>query len=771
MFFNPLFMQPVSEAGAQAVAKSNKLSNSKYLFSEIIKVFNESDPTQPGTVLPESTNVSATPDAFAFQATDISNGGAKIDFSQSKPVEEEANQNIFELITSMLLTNGAQIEQLQKEAGTVDQSKKDSGNEKEFVVQPENLLEILNQLLSVNTVTNYSSPAIATTGDVVLGESTKTEDLLSKAMQELKEKGAATIEVNKDGKIFQFTISKIDAVKLSDNKTVTGETNIKQSIDPLLSTTVPVENSINAGASLQPVTKEFANEVASVLTETAGTVKSEDMKNNTLLTGAAQTETLNGKVESATNEPQTNSSEYKIVVQVSENQTKSEVATEVTLNAVSKGTEAQQTTLNVVSFKSEVQPLHENELPYSPKFTIEGNKVNVAVEQSKIDPADINLLNVLAGTKDKLSVVSKPDNTKKVEAFVEGKVLTSEVKQPVELFKTLSHISQDQNIEEPVQNKNSEKTITGKPLVAQNEKEVSIKISDNLFQNKINSESTQTEPQTISKSTVRQGELEIQSTDAVQVLNEPLQAKTKQANGDKKNDQESLKTQTQKEAEQTVVKGVLPENESRLQSGDVQDQKTPGSDVNPEKEAKHSETKPLPGSEETKPTQIQNAASNNHQSEDLKISSTKEKIVSENFRLPETEKTVKGFELTKEISKLFESGTSQKVVLKLLPEALGKVRLTLEVGGEIIHAKAEVENESVKQILQTNTETLKQALSQNGLQLASFSVSLSGSDDKQQKANGQKKRTNNFGNKSKTEKLAFPEATRKLGYNTYEYLA
>ena len=764
MFFNPLFMQPVSEAGAQAVAKSSKLSNSKYLFSDIIKVFNESDPTQPGTVLPESTSVSATPDVFAFQATDISNGGATLNFDQSKPIAEDANQNIFELITSMLLANGSQIEQLPKETGTVDQSKKDSGEEKEFVVQPENLLGILNQLLSVNTVTDYSSPTIATTGNVVLGESTKTEDLLSKAMHALEEKGTATIEVNKDGKTFQFTISKTDAVKQSDNTTIIPETNIKQTIDPLLSTTVPVENFINADTPLEAVTKE----VASVVTEMAGTIKSEDMKSVTSLTGAAQTETQNGKVAVATNESQTNSSEYKIVVQVSENQAKSNVATEAALNAVSKGTEAQQTTLNLVSVKSEAQPSHENELPYSPKFTIEGNKVNVAVGQSKIDPADINLLNVLAGTKDKLSIVSKPDNNKKVETTVEGKALANEVKQPVELLKTLSHVPQDQNIEEPVQNKNSGKIITGKPLIAQNEKEVSIKISDSLFQNKINSESTQTEPQTISKSAVMQGEIEIQSIDAVQVLNEPLQVKTKQANGDKKNDQESLKTQTQKEAEQTAVKSVLPENKN---GSNVQDQKTPGSDVNSEKEAKHSETKPLPGSEETKPSQIQNAASNNHQSEDLKISSTKEKIVPENFRLPETEKTVKEFELTKEISKLFESGTSQKVVLKLLPEALGKVRLTLEVGGEIIHAKAEVENESVKQILQTNTETLKQTLSQNGLQLASFNVSLAGSDDKQQKANGQKKRTNNFGSKSKTEKLVLPEATRKLGYNTYEYLA
>jgi len=141
------------------------------------------------------------------------------------------------------------------------------------------------------------------------------------------------------------------------------------------------------------------------------------------------------------------------------------------------------------------------------------------------------------------------------------------------------------------------------------------------------------------------------------------------------------------------------------------------------------------------------------------------------IQLPDVEKTIKAFELNKEVTKILESGSTQKVVLKLLPESLGKVKVTLEVGGDVIHAKAEVENESVKQMLQTNTETLKQSLTENGLQLASFNVSLAASGEKHQKANGQKKKPAAAQLKGKIEKSVNEDAVKSYGYNTYEYLA
>ncbi len=954
MFFNPLFMQSVSEAGAQTVSKNNKLSNSKYLFSDIIKVFNESDPTLPAVVSPESTSVSAIADIFSFQTTDISNGSNSLNFQKPNIAEDNANQNIFELINKLLLTNGSQVKQSQGGNGLLDQAKENSGLEttsqpdgKEFVVQSENLLEILAQLFSANTAADFSSKTISTTGNVLLGENKNAEVLLSNAIKELEEKGVTTIELKNNGKSFQFTISKVDGINKGDDGAAGTTTAGVQSNDQLLNTVVPTENNIKENESTQPQSKETAPETSNVISEIVGTTKSENLKNKFPLTSVvekpeekssskvtsgtaengvnktaetisennpaiseyvsgnskgelqtnkvevksdkpelqsskvetksvkielqpneaelkinkaevqsdkselqsseAETKSIKielqpNKVELPTNKPELQTEkvglqsnkiepqiskvisgqlnensdaviraleiepaknglpksniEYKIVVQVQENLPENTEVNKETPGVKFQKTETQSASPKSVSSDGEVQSgiknlintqttnnvkqnlnsdfvqlSFENELPFSPKFSIAGNKVIVSAEQSKIDPSDINLLTALAHTKDKLDAVSKPESSNKTEANTAGKISISAVKQPIEQIKTASPLPQENSFEENIQSKNPERIINNNPGSLRNEKEVAIQKSDIIIQNKNNSESAQTEPQAASRFTLIQKGQSENISNAAPIVNEQLQMKNKQENDDKKVSSEIQKALAQKEAEKTAVKSILSENESRLPSGDVPEHQTSGNDLNFTKETKPSETKPLPGSEETKPAEIQNAASSNHQTSEVKISSAKEKILPESFQLPETEKTIKSFELTKEISKLFESGTSQKVVLKLLPEALGKVKLTLEVGGEIIHAKAEVETESVKQMLQTNTETLKQTLSQNGLQLASFNVSLSGSDEKQSKAYGQKKRANNFGDKVKIDKQILPVAIRKLGYNTYEYLA
>ncbi|MDP1993696.1 MAG: flagellar hook-length control protein FliK, partial [Ignavibacteria bacterium] len=305
-------------------------------------------------------------------------------------------------------------------------------------------------------------------------------------------------------------------------------------------------------------------------------------------------------------------------------------------------------------------------------------------------------------------------------------------------------------------------TVNGKAVTTEAGKEISFQKSVESVEQKGNDEIVQVKHHSAAQSLQMDGKQEAKVSNAAPVLNESLIAKSKTENDEKKNSPEVQKISSQNESEKPVVKTLL----SDKQSGADVHQHQPA-----QPEVKDDTAKTSPEVEETKPAEIQQNVSTNHQANETKNSLPKEKISSGNFQLPETEKTIKSFELSKEISKIIESGTSQKVVLRLLPEALGKVKLTLEVGGEIIHAKAEVENESVRQIIQTNTETLKQTLSQNGLQLASFNVSLAGSDEKQQKAHGQKKRSNSFTSKTKIEKSVLPEAARKLGYNTYEYLA
>ncbi|MFA6026648.1 MAG: hypothetical protein WC727_09455, partial [Ignavibacteriaceae bacterium] len=311
MFFNPLFMQSVSEAGAQTVSKNNKLSNSKYLFSDIIKVFNESDPTLPATVLPESTSVSAITDIFSFQTTDISNGSNNLNFQKPNIAEDNANQNIFELINKLLLTNGSQVKQSKEGNGLLDQVKENSGKDsamqsdgKEFVVQSENLLEILTQLFSANTAADFSSKTISTTGNVLLGENKNAEVLLSNAIKELEEKGVTTIELKNNGKSFQFTISKVDGINKGDDEATGTTTAGTQSIDQLLNTVVPTENNIKENESTQLQSKETNPETSTVISEVVGTTKSENLKNKFPLTSAAEKpeEKSSNKVTSGTAE-------------------------------------------------------------------------------------------------------------------------------------------------------------------------------------------------------------------------------------------------------------------------------------------------------------------------------------------------------------------------------------------------------------------------------------------------------------------------------------
>ncbi len=133
-------------------------------------------------------------------------------------------------------------------------------------------------------------------------------------------------------------------------------------------------------------------------------------------------------------------------------------------------------------------------------------------------------------------------------------------------------------------------------------------------------------------------------------------------------------------------------------------------------------------------------------------------------------KTVQASDLITEISHFIGQGQSKSIELKLKPEDLGKVKIALEVVDKVVHANIEVENESVKQMVQTNINNLKQSLSQNGLQLSNLSVSISGGEAKSNKSFVQKKRTNQTLYNKKIDTASDLVSSKSMGYNTYEYL-
>lgn len=128
-------------------------------------------------------------------------------------------------------------------------------------------------------------------------------------------------------------------------------------------------------------------------------------------------------------------------------------------------------------------------------------------------------------------------------------------------------------------------------------------------------------------------------------------------------------------------------------------------------------------------------------------------------------------EVLQEIQKVFETANNSSVVLKLLPEQMGSVKVTIETINQSVDAKIEVENEQVKNVIVSTVDQLKQSLSQNGVHVNSVSISLIGSEHKQSSTFNQKKKNSSGMNLKNVEQVDEKPVIKNYGYNTYEFLA
>lgn len=134
-------------------------------------------------------------------------------------------------------------------------------------------------------------------------------------------------------------------------------------------------------------------------------------------------------------------------------------------------------------------------------------------------------------------------------------------------------------------------------------------------------------------------------------------------------------------------------------------------------------------------------------------------------------KTVKQQEIMPEFSKLILQGEKQTMTLQLTPENLGKVKLTVDMIENQIVTKIEVENEQVKQFVQSNIEQLKQNMQSAGIPLTNVNVSLA-DDQRNQKVFSQKKKSLSRDEKEDViEETKMNDSKKKMGYNTYEFTA
>jgi flagellar hook-length control protein FliK len=82
-------------------------------------------------------------------------------------------------------------------------------------------------------------------------------------------------------------------------------------------------------------------------------------------------------------------------------------------------------------------------------------------------------------------------------------------------------------------------------------------------------------------------------------------------------------------------------------------------------------------------------------------------------------------QVTERLQTAFRSGSAQhEIRIQLRPESLGEVNLKIQINGDMVTAKIQVESQQVKQIIENNMQSLRNALQEHNLQSGSLDVSV-----------------------------------------------
>lgn len=90
-------------------------------------------------------------------------------------------------------------------------------------------------------------------------------------------------------------------------------------------------------------------------------------------------------------------------------------------------------------------------------------------------------------------------------------------------------------------------------------------------------------------------------------------------------------------------------------------------------------------------------------------------------------------QVSEKLNGAVRSGINE-IRIQLRPESLGEVKLSIRMDGDIVIAKINVENQQVKQIIESNLQSLKDSLAEHNLQAGSFDVNVGDGWNRQQDA-------------------------------------
>jgi flagellar hook-length control protein FliK len=137
------------------------------------------------------------------------------------------------------------------------------------------------------------------------------------------------------------------------------------------------------------------------------------------------------------------------------------------------------------------------------------------------------------------------------------------------------------------------------------------------------------------------------------------------------------------------------------------------------------------------------------------------------------------------LNTLTRSGVTE-VGIQLRPEALGEVKLRIRIEGDVVVARFQVESQQVKQIVENNIQTLKDALASQNLHAASIDVNVSRENMERETNGGERhqdnreaERTNQSFSESNLKQqslidswqLTGTETGKRYGTNSIEYFA
>ncbi len=240
-----------------------------------------------------------------------------------------------------------------------------------------------------------------------------------------------------------------------------------------------------------------------------------------------------------------------------------------------------------------------------------------------------------------------------------------------------------------------------------------------------------------------------------------------------KNGPETDETLSQKTTNNKIVnENIKSETDKQIQTSQNEQEKI--SKLNPEEKANLSNEKN--GNENKNHFQSNNEQSKNefnqlYTSNNLEYEKVKQNIETKPFY--ESTKNLRQEEIIPEFTKFIQQGEKQTISFQLTPENLGKVNLTIDLVDNSITTKIEVENEQVKQFIQSNIEQLKTNLQSSGIQLNNVNISLADYSQKQNQKvyNEKRKNSSRIEKEEPVKETASPILKKNLGYNTLEFLA